>query len=86
MTVTDDATGAAIGSYTTASIAAGGTLTISSSDIETALTLTPTATVNYKVTLAGSFNGYAQHLVFNQVSGVFSDFSSFRNGSLTLDP
>ncbi len=86
VTVTNDATGAAIGSYTTASINAGGTLTISSSDIETALTLTPSATVNYKVTVAGSFNGYAQHLVFNQTSGVFSDFSGFRNGSLTLDP
>jgi len=86
VTVSNDATGVALGTYTTASIAAGGTLTISSTDIETALGLTSSASVNYKVTLAGSFNGYAQHLVYNKTSGVFSDFSGFRNGALTIDP
>jgi hypothetical protein len=87
VTVYNDATGGtAIGSYTTASIPGGGMLTISSSDIETNLSITPSATVNYRVTVSGSFNGYAQHLVFNQTSGVFSDFSGFRNGALTVDP
>ena len=86
VTVSNDSTGAALGTYTTASIPAGGTLTISSTDIETALSLTSSASVNYKVTLAGSFNGYAQHLVYNKTSGVFSDFSGFRNGALTIDP
>ena len=86
VTVSNDGTGVALGTYTTASIAAGSTLTISSTDIETALALTSSASVNYKVTLAGSFNGYAQHLVYNKTSGVFSDFSGFRNGALTVDP
>jgi len=88
VTVLNDELGSAsaLGTYTTASIPAGGTLTISSTDIETALGLTASATVNYKVTVAGSFNGYAQHLVYNTVSGVFSDFSGFRNGALTIDP
>jgi len=84
--VSNDGTGVALGTYTTASIAAGSTLTISSTDIETALAITSSVSVNYKVTLAGSFNGYAQHLVYNKTSGVFSDFSGFRNGSLTVDP
>ena len=86
VTVSNDGTGVALGTYTTATIASGGTLTISSTDIETALGLTSSASVNYKVTLAGSFNGYAQHLVYNKTSGVFSDFSGFRNGALTVDP
>jgi len=86
VSVSNDTTGVALGTYTTSTIAAGGTLTISSTDIETALAITSSASVNYKVTVAGAFNGYAQHLVYNKTSGVFSDFSGFRNGALTVDP
>ena len=40
----------------------------------------------YKVTVSGSFNGYVQALLWNSVTGIFSDLSGFRNGVLTNDP
>ena len=86
ITVKNDVTGVAIGSYTT-TITAGATKQIGSADIEAAIS---TAAANgvggYKVVVSGSFNGYVQHLLWNSVTGLFTDLSGFRNGALTVDP
>jgi hypothetical protein len=99
--VKNDTTGAVIGSFTTAAltsaissgalgaggvIKAGGTFQLFSTDIEANVTGAAAAAAPYKVTITGSFNGYAQNLLWNTVSGVFTDLSGFRNGALTLDP
>ena len=86
ITVKNDSTGVAIGTYTTAAIKAGGTLQITSADLEANVSSAAAAGVNYKVVVSGSFNGYVQNMIWNSVTGIFSDISGFRNGSLTLDP
>lgn len=89
LTVRNDATGAVVGTITTASIPAGGVGQVNSVDIDTALTAagaTPLTTASYKVTVSGNFNGYVQSLLYNVVSQVFADASGFRNGVLTTDP
>ena len=85
LTVKRDDTGATIGSYTVA-VTAGGTKQVSSRDIETNVTTAAATGAAYKVVVSGSFNGYVQNLVWNSVTGVFSDVSGFRNGTLTQDP
>lgn len=88
LVVKNDTTGAAVGSFTTTSIPAGGTLTVTSTDIDNGLTAagaTPLGT-SYKVTVTGAFNGYVQHLLFNVANSSFADTSGFRNGALTGDP
>ena len=85
LTVKNDVTGAAIGSYTTA-VAAGATKQISSADIEAAISTAAATGALYKVTVSGSFNGYVQHMLWNSVTGLFTDLSGFRNGALTVDP
>jgi len=85
ITVKNDLTGASIGSYTT-TVTAGATRQVSSADIEAAITTALAAGAPYKVTVSGSFNGYVQHLLWNSVTGLFTDLSGFRNGSLTVDP
>ena len=85
LTVKNDMTGAAIGSYTTL-ITSGSTKQISSADIEAAITTAAATGATYKVTVSGSFNGYVQHLLWNSVTGIFTDLSGFRNGALTVDP
>lgn len=89
ITVRNDATNALVGSYTTSSIAAGGTLEINSVGLDAALatgTGVTLLTTAYKVTVTGSFNGYVQNLLYNVSSQTFADASGFRNGSLTIDP
>ena len=83
--VKNDLTGASIGSYTT-TITAGATKQISSADIESSITTALAVGAPYKVTVTGTFNGYVQHLLWNSVTGLFTDLSGFRNGSLTVDP
>ncbi len=85
LTVKNDVTGASIGSFTT-TVTAGATRQISSTDIETAITTALAAGAPYKVIVSGSFNGYVQHLLWNSVTGLFTDLSGFRNGALTVDP
>ena len=85
ITVKNDGTGATIGSFTT-SIAAGATRQIGSADIETSVTTAAATGAAYKVVVSGSFNGYVQNLMWNSVSGLFTDLSGFRNGALTGDP
>jgi len=85
ISVKNDLTGASIGSYTT-TITAGATKQISSADIESSITTALAVGAPYKVTVTGTFNGYVQHLLWNSVTGLFTDLSGFRNGSLTIDP
>jgi len=101
ITVRDDVTGATIGSFTTAQmtaaitagllsstgeIRANSTLQIGSADIESLVTGAAATGHPYKVTVTGAFNGYVQNLMWNSVTGLFSDLSGFRNGVLTLEP
>ncbi len=85
ISVKNDLTGASIGSYTT-TITAGATKQISSADIESSITTALAVGAPYKVTVSGTFNGYVQHLLWNSVTGLFTDLSGFRNGGLTIDP
>jgi len=79
VTVRNDATGASMGVYTTAAIATNQTLQISAKDIETGAGITTAAGVNYTLSIAGAFSGYAQHIIFNPATGQLADLSSFRN-------
>jgi len=90
-----DADGTTIGTTTTANaaftglptggvVAAGGTIQIPVSQIETALGATPSG--SYTVTVSGSFPGYIQHILFNGTTGAYVDLSSFRNGTAANDP
>lgn len=85
ITVKNDSTGAAIGSFTT-TVTAGATKQVGAADIEAAISTAAATGAMYKVTVSGSFNGYVQHLIWNSVTGLFTDQSGFRNGALTVDP
>jgi len=85
ITVKNDGTGAAIGSFTT-TVTAGATKQVGAADIEAAISTAAATGAMYKVTVSGSFNGYVQHLIWNSVTGLFTDQSGFRNGALTIDP
>ncbi len=101
ISVLDDVTGATIGSFTTAQltsaisggllsstgeIRANSTLQIGAADIEALVTGAAATAHPYKVRVTGSFNGYVQNLMWNSVTGLFTDLSGFRNGVLTIDP
>ena len=79
VTVRNDSTGVSMGVYTTASIATNQTLQISAKDVEAGAGITASAGVNYTLSIAGAFSGYAQHIIFNPVTGQLADLSSFRN-------
>ena len=79
VTVRNDATGVTMGSYTTSSIATSQTLQISAKDIETGAGITAAAGLNYTLSIAGAFSGYAQHIIFNPATGQLADLSAFRN-------
>lgn len=85
VTVKNDNTGATVGSFTT-TVSAGATRQIGSADIESNITTAAATGAPYKVTISGSFNGYVQNLLWNSVTGLFTDLSGFRNGALTIDP
>lgn len=82
--VLNDATGAVLGTYTTASIAAGASLQVSVADIEAGASITPAG--QYGLSISGAFTGYAQHVMFNSVDNLFVDLSGFRIGSGTNNP
>jgi|GEM_PF-4999984 len=71
-------TGAALGTYTSASIPAGGSIQVTSAALETGAGITPTASVLYQGTVTGSISGYVQHVNWNQDAGFFSDLSALR--------
>jgi hypothetical protein len=77
--VKNDGTGATIGTYTTASIPAGATLQVGTGQIETALSITPSATTPYELQITGAFTGYVQHLGFDGKSLI--DLDGFRAAS-----
>ena len=85
ITVRNDGTGALIGSFTT-TVTAGSTKQIGSDTIEANISTAAATGAMYKVVVSGSFNGYVQALMWNSVTGIFSDLSGFRNGALTNDP
>ena len=99
-TVTNDVTGAAVGSFTSAALTGasaanlatggllkgGATLQISSADIEAAIPTAAATGAPYKVQITGAFNGYVQNMMLNTVSGIFSDLSGFRNGGTSTSP
>lgn len=88
VTVRNSSTGASIGSYTSASVAAGATIQIAGSVIESQSTpvVTPTLGVQYDLGITGPITGFVQHIGFNSVSGQLSDLSAFRTGSSGSTP
>lgn len=70
-------TGALLGSYTSASIAAGGQLTLAVSDIEAAAGISASAsTPHYVVIARAPFQGFLQNRLLNQTTGTFADMSA----------
>jgi hypothetical protein len=82
MTVRNSSSGAVLGTYTSASIASGGTIQLSTATIETQSVpaVTPTSGVPYDIGVTGSITGYVQHIGFNGANGALSDLSAFRAG------
>ena len=74
--VADAATGASLGTYTSAIIPANGQVVVPVSALETAAAITPTAAMShYIVTVQNMFTGYIQHLLNNTRVGVITDMS-----------
>jgi hypothetical protein len=69
----DAATGTKLGTATTPSVAAYGHLSLSSTELEAAAQITPTAAQKYVVRVEGAFTGFLQHLVANTNTGAVSD-------------
>jgi hypothetical protein len=69
-------TGVILGTYTSPSIPAGGSVQVSAANLESGAGITPSASVLYQATISGAFNGYVQHVTFNPNSGAFSDLSA----------
>lgn len=80
ITVRNSATGATLGSFTSASIAAGGSIQVSAAQIELGAGITASSSVSYDITVAGAIQGFAQHIGFSAQTGGLSDLSSFRSG------
>ncbi len=79
LSVTNGATGAPVGSYTTAQIAANGQTQVTVKQIESSLGLTAAtvaATPYYVISASGSFGGHLQSLVANERAGVTTDLTA----------
>jgi len=85
VTVTDGATGAALGSFTAASIPAGATLQLSNVDLETLGAFTSNGG-QYTVDLSGPLTAYAQHVMLNSTNNYFTDLTGFRNAGAGNTP
>jgi hypothetical protein len=73
----DARNGARIGTYTTASVPAGGRLIIPVAAIQAAIGYTPVADVyHYVIRAEGTFSGFLQHLVSNSNVGVTTDMTT----------
>jgi hypothetical protein len=72
-------TGATLGTYTSAPIPAGGSLQVSSAQLEAGAGITGVASIGYRATVTGSITGYVQHVNWNQDAGFFSDLSGRRS-------
>jgi len=60
----------------------GQTLQIGMGDIETGAGIT-NPSGQYTLQITGPIVGYAQHVLYNDTTGQFSDLSSFRNSGST---
>lgn len=78
MAVYDAGTGGLIGNWTSPVIAAGGTLSVSEAEIESALHFTPAALQQYHLImkLTGGITGSLSHTVDNLISGVMTDMTA----------
>lgn len=74
--VTESLTGAAVGTYTSPSIAEGASLTIAEQDIETQLGFAPGSRLHLTLTLTGAFTGSLSHTVDNLIAGVMTDMTA----------
>ena len=88
LSVRNAATAAVLGTYTSASIAAGGTIQISAAVLESQAVpaITPATGVPYDVTITGSISGFVQHIGFNSANGAASDLSALRQGGSGFTP
>ncbi|TAL04791.1 MAG: hypothetical protein EPO08_00330 [Rhodospirillaceae bacterium] len=72
----DATTGTRLGAATTPPIPAGGHLSLSSSELETAAQVTPSASqLRYVIRTEGTFSGFLQHLVTNTNTGAVTDLT-----------
>ncbi|MDX2142904.1 MAG: zinc-dependent metalloprotease family protein [Rhodospirillaceae bacterium] len=68
---------ARLGTYTTASVPAGGRLIIPIATIQAAIGYTPASDVyHYVIKAEGTFTGFLQHLVTNSTAGVITDMTT----------
>ncbi len=75
--VYDARDGVKLGTYTTASIAAGANSILPVSTIETGIGVTPASDLyHYVIRVEGAFIGFVQHLVNNIQAGVVTDMST----------
>ena len=82
MAVRNSATGAVLGTYTSAPVASGGTIQVSAATLEAGSvpSIVPSTGVPYDVSITGSVSGFVQHIGFNSANGAASDLSSLRAG------
>jgi hypothetical protein len=78
VTLRNNDTGVVLGTYTSPSIPGGGALQVTAGTLESGAGITPSASVLYQATVSGAFNGYVQHVNFNQAAGSFTDLSAKR--------
>ncbi len=83
LTVFDSATGTMLGQFASPVIPARTTVQWTAAQVEGLLGFTPDKVMLYDVRIEGAITGYVQHLNWNQIEGLFSDLSGFRNGQLT---
>lgn len=77
LNIADAATGASLGTYTSATIPGNGQVVLAVSALEAAAGITPTsAMAHYIVTVQNQFMGYIQHLLNNTKVGVITDMST----------
>jgi hypothetical protein len=81
--LSNEATGAILGTYTSPSIPAGASLQVSSAQLEVGAGVTPAASVLYRARVTGAIVGYVQHVNWNQDAGFFTDLSARRSGTVS---
>ncbi|TAK99884.1 MAG: hypothetical protein EPO08_15175 [Rhodospirillaceae bacterium] len=71
-----------VGTYTTPTLPAGGTIQVSVPTIETSLGVTANAAHSYTLLISGAFPGYVQHLSL-AANGSLVDLDGFRSAGVT---
>ncbi len=80
ITVYDAESGDRLGHWDSPTIPAGAAIQVSAAALENHLDYTPSSGQQYNLSVEGNINGYAQHVMWNTVDGLFSDLSGFRTG------